>query len=125
MIHDRDFVSDARSMKVACRDNEARQRSIISRLYYGAYHRLASYADQAGYQYRSGDNMGRHEHMVQFLVSANHDNEEVVEAIEGFQTLRGRRIDADYKLSRSISFGDVEDSVTLAEHIIEVLDISE
>ncbi len=93
---------------------EASQRSSVSRAYYSAYGFAMQYAERRGFKRKKG--FEDHKELVEFfkLIGIN-------EVSESLRKLRKRRNMCDYEDSVKNIDRVVEDSIRLAEKIIQTL----
>ena len=95
--------------------HEARQRTIISRAYYTAYHFLLNHPCCSTYVRSPG--RGTHVDLLDFLSRSHEPN--VLHAADILNSLYARRIEADYQLNYHIMDGTEKRCVEDATYIIK------
>lgn len=117
MTKPKDFLREAKALSIGP-TTEMRRRTIINRAYYAAYHYVMSHPCVKGFAvYREKVNMGHHKALTEFL---SQSQDSTIQHVSGLlRTLFSRRRKADYVLARPISQSEAEDSVELAEELIE------
>lgn len=123
MTSPQDFLDEAERLQQGARSNETRQRTVMSRAYYGCYHLALAFAQSTGYKFDNNAGSGRHQHLMDYLQKAARGGE-FRQAVDNLLTLRDRRTRADYHLRRSITFEDSRDALDLAREISAVFNDS-
>jgi uncharacterized protein (UPF0332 family) len=122
MIGTVDLMAEAATLKVAARGNETRRRTVIGRVYYAAYHAALTVALEVGYRYRREPDRppGRHGNLIAWAVTQR-EHEGLREAASLLTDIKALRRIADYDLSLTVTYGDVEDSLEKAGYILSEL----
>lgn len=124
MTNPQDFLDEAERLQQGARSSETRQRTVMSRAYYGCYHLALAFAQSTGYKFDNNAGSGRHQHLMDYLQRAARDGE-LRQALNNLVTLRNRRTRADYHLRRCITFEDSREALDLAREISVVLNDSQ
>lgn len=111
------LLAEAESLKPAIHSSEARRRTIVGRAYYAAYHAVLEKARCAGYS-RSPQTPSVHADLIHWT-KRQAGNLTLRTAGQLLETLRRRRVRADYYLSVQITPDEARDSLQQATFLID------
>jgi hypothetical protein len=119
VIDARDIVDDAVDALASAKASEARQRAVVSRAYYAAYHFLLCHAcGQPFAAGTSGKKGGLHRDFIAWLYSSKDPS--VTNVAVKLDALFDDRILADYKITSRFPSARAQDAVDTACEIIDI-----
>lgn len=103
--------------KIIQNNKEVDYRNAVSRAYYCAYHKTASFVEPLNLERSFG---ATHEKLVGIL--QNHTNKKLKTIGNKLNALREFRVDADYKLNKPFSFQDAQSALKRTKALLQDID---